>query len=66
MKITEFEATTQIWLKVEAEINERLTIFREKNDGSLDAVETARVRGMIAMCKEILAWRQSGPENIIS
>jgi hypothetical protein len=58
MKITAFEAESAMWKKTEAELVERLQTLRQKNDGNLDVIETAKLRGTIAMCKEILAWSE--------
>ena len=65
MRLTEFESQSAMWQRVETEITERLAVFREQNDGQLDEERTARVRGQIAMCKEILAWKPTGTETNI-
>lgn len=62
MVISEFEAQTAVWIKIEAELKERVEILRMKNDGDLDERKTSRIRGSIAAFSEILAWRtDSGP-----
>ena len=43
------------WIKVEKHCKRRLQDMRDDNEGDLDAVETARVRGMIQFAREILA-----------
>lgn len=55
-KLSEFEAQSQVWVKLEKQLTERLATLREKNDGALDLPETARLRGRIEQIKEILAW----------
>lgn len=61
-QLTQFETETALWKKIDARLHERLQTMRERNDGHLDATETARLRGMIATYKEILAWaEQPGP-----
>jgi hypothetical protein len=62
MKLTPLERESAAWKRMEGEIKERLQVFRERNDGNLSAQETDRIRGQIALCKEILAWGQDDPE----
>ena len=68
MQLSEFEASTAIWTKVSEKLTERLHVLRKRNDGDLDAIETARLRGSIATLKEILAYGDKpGPEmNIVT
>lgn len=54
----DFQSRT--WQKVQVALESRLEALRKRNDSpSLDAVETAEVRGRIAIVKEILAWPTS-------
>lgn len=62
MKITPIEKNSALWLKIAREVTERLTSLRGMNDGNLDAMATAKVRGQIAMCKEVLGWATPNPE----
>ena len=49
------EAQTALWKKVKKHLESRLDIHRRKNDNkSLDAVETALLRGRIAELKILL------------
>lgn len=58
MTLTEFEKETALWKKIETELTDRLNIYRQRNDGNLSVAETDKLRGTIAMCKEILAWAE--------
>jgi hypothetical protein len=43
------------WLKVEKYCDLRLVEMHTDNEGDLDPVETARIRGMIQFAREILS-----------
>ena len=43
------------WPDVEQWANDKLAAARAKNDGDLDTVETAKLRGRIAALKELIA-----------
>lgn len=43
------------WHDVEAWATERLSTARNRNDGDLDLIETAKLRGRIALLKELIA-----------
>jgi hypothetical protein len=49
------------WIRIKEHSQKRLAELRADNDGDLDEVETARIRGMILMCKEIIALDQDKP-----
>ena len=42
------DVQSQAWIKVKAHLTERLQDHRIKNDGRLNEIETATVRGRIA------------------
>lgn len=58
MKLSQYEAESALWKRIEDELKERLDVLRQKNDGNLDQLETSKLRGTIAAYKEILAWTQ--------
>lgn len=62
MTLTDFETQSALWQRIEKHLEERLSILRERNDGGLEQVETARIRGSIGMIKEILAWAKPAPQ----
>jgi hypothetical protein len=64
MKLSQYESESALWKRIEIELNERLTVLREKNDGNLDPLETSKLRGTIAAYKEIMAWAQ--PDHSIN
>ena len=43
------------WHEITVWVNDKLTQARERNDGDLDAIQTARLRGRIETLKELLA-----------
>jgi hypothetical protein len=61
MKLTPQDLQSATWRKLEAHLNERLTALRAQNDGDLDAIATARIRGRIGAVREILALANAGP-----
>lgn len=49
-----FDPTSPAWKWVEAHLRARINEMRLQNDGDLDAVESARLRGRIALASELL------------
>ena len=56
MNLSEGERNHPLWLKIESHLKERIGILRAKNDGPLDAVQTATIRGQTAEAKAMIAW----------
>ena len=52
---------SQTWKYIERWAEQRMTKFREKNDGDLNAEQTAKVRGRIAELKELLTLAKPAP-----
>jgi hypothetical protein len=46
--------------EIEAWAKDRLVRARERNDGNLDVIETAMLRGQIQTLKELLALEERG------
>ena len=63
MKLTTYERESALWKKLEEYLEEKLSIYRSRNDGDLSEIETARLRGRISMVKEFLALSEA-PEHI--
>jgi len=59
MKLTEGEKLSAVWQKLEPHLKERLTTLRAQNDGELDELSTARLRGRIAELKLILSLQNA-------
>ena len=55
MKLTTLELQSAVWLKLRDHLNETLLSLRAQNDGDLDEIATARLRGRISAIKVILA-----------
>jgi|TARA_R110000868_G_scaffold234939_2_gene488620 hypothetical protein len=61
VNLSKSEQEHPIWLKVESHLKDRMSLLRAKNDGPLDAVQTAHIRGQIAEVKAMLAWNIDVP-----
>lgn len=48
------ERNSAVWLKLLEHMKEKLAIARSKNDGPLDEVATATLRGQIATLKALI------------
>lgn len=59
MTLDKLESQSAVWLKLKEHIESRLSQLRMQNDGDLSDIETARLRGRVAMCKELLALEPS-------
>lgn len=55
MKLTEHESQTAVWLKLETYFKEQLESLRCQNDGDLNELDTAKLRGRVATLKAILS-----------
>jgi len=54
MNLTVEERTSPLWRKIKEHLEARITGLRTANDGFLDEIETARVRGRIAEAKGLI------------
>lgn len=52
------------WAVLKKYLNERIDALRRENDGELDPVKTARLRGRIAEAKAILALGEPKPKAL--
>jgi len=59
MKLTELEKQSAVWMRLDAYLQEQLKSLRSQNDGDLDPVATARLRGRIGAIKTILAFGEN-------
>lgn len=57
------DRTTSTWMRVEEWATARIDAQRKRNDGPLDAVQTAHLRGQVAALKELLALDKPAPET---
>lgn len=62
INLTAIEKESALWKRIEREASDRLAELRIQNDGNLDANQTAKVRGQISMCKEVLNWATIDPQ----
>ena len=61
-KLTAIEKESSLWKRIEKEVIAMRDAARKRNDGPLTADQTAKVRGEIAKCTEILDWADPNPE----
>lgn len=57
------EAQTALWKKLKSHYEEQLDLMRKQNDGALDDIQTAMIRGRIAEVKKFLALDKPPPGN---
>lgn len=57
----EIDFRSETWRAFEALAQDRLDKYRRKNDGQLNAEDTARLRGRIAELKELLTLATPSP-----
>lgn len=53
-KLTDNERNSALWDKLFKHLQDRLSALRIRNDGQLDTVETAEVRGAIKEVKRLM------------
>jgi GTP1/Obg family GTP-binding protein len=59
--LNEAESQTALWQKIKKHLEQRLETARNKNDGDLNEVETAKLRGRITELKSFLALDKPPP-----
>lgn len=64
MKLAPHEAQSALWLKIKEHMESRLAVHRRKNDGDLDATQTARIRGRIAELLNLMAMDKPDPSSV--
>ena len=52
--LTEHEKKSPVWEKLKSHIEARMTTHRSRLEGDLSELETAKLRGKLAECREIL------------
>lgn len=55
MTLTPNDRASALWLKLRAHMADRLETLRAMNDGELEPIATAKLRGRIAEVKNLLA-----------
>ena len=55
MTLSDYERHHALWKKISDHLTEQVRVLRARNDGDLDPIETARLRGRISAYKEIIA-----------
>jgi len=58
---TDHERQGAVWQKLKRHLEERLATMRAKNDGNLDEMKTARLRGQIAEVKALMSFGTDKP-----
>ena len=54
--LTDGERSHPLWAKLDAHLQARMAILRAKNDGPLDPLLTATIRGQITEVKALLSY----------
>lgn len=57
----DYDYKSPVWLKFKKDCEARLLKLRAQNDGELDPIKTATIRGRIREVKRILALDEPGP-----
>jgi hypothetical protein len=55
LTLSDHDRHSALWKKLSEHLADQIRVLRAKNDGDLDLVETARLRGRISALKEIIA-----------
>lgn len=63
MKLELSEARSSLWLKLRDHMQGLLDAQRLKNDGALDPIQTAHLRGKVAMLKNLLELDKPEPTH---
>jgi hypothetical protein len=63
VKLTQYELQSAVWVKLREHLERQLQDSRSRNDGDLNEIDTARLRGRIAVIKQILAFGEPTPEQ---
>ena len=61
MKLTHEERHSALWMKLKEYMTEQMDVLRRRNDGDLDAITTAAIRGRIRALKEMVALEEDPP-----
>lgn len=64
-KLNPVEAQSALWIKLKGRAEQRLQTLRARNDGNLDPVATAKVRGQIAEVKSFLELDKPAPTLVL-
>jgi len=62
LKLNFEERNSGLWNRIKEHAQQQIDLLRRKNDGALDEVTTASVRGRIAAYKELVALEEAPPE----
>lgn len=57
-RLSESDTRSEVWLRLKSHMEDRLQTLRAQNDGDLDEVKTAKLRGRINELKYLLALDQ--------
>lgn len=59
--LTAEDKSSSLWKRLRDQLEQRLSELRAKNDGALDANDTAKLRGQIAEVKRLLSLEKDLP-----
>ena len=61
MTLEPHEINSPLWAKLKAHYENELAVLRERNDGDLDEIKTAKLRGRLLQIKEFLLLSERTP-----
>lgn len=59
--LAQSDRQSQTWLKLKGHLEEKLKNLRGQNDGDLDPIQTAHIRGQIKFAKGLWALGEDAP-----
>ena len=60
MTLHDHERKSPLWAKLKEHFEHELTVLRERNDGNLNEIETAKLRGRLFQVKAFLLLETPG------
>jgi hypothetical protein len=62
--LSAMDVQSQTWLKLKAHIEARINSLRAKNDGDLDPIATAKLRGSLRALSNLLTLATPAPADV--
>ena len=63
-RLNQIERSSAVWTRIKAHLETELALLRERNDRSLEAIETATLRGEIKAVK-IMLYAGDEPDTTV-
>jgi hypothetical protein len=62
--LSAMDVQSQTWIKLKAHVEARIDSLRARNDGDLDQIATAKLRGSIKAYLNLLTLAQPAPADV--